>query len=480
MTRPGLKEGVFLILITILWAFTTALIPKTPASPAEPIKTRLLLRWGVWLAYSEWRPDQPHEDWSGNLSTEGGILHNPQLVIYHGSWAPQRRTLIPLSSPQWRSPHIDFRRPRFGYKGLEGLIVDVEGGKSTLLRFQSAMMTASFRLGDIPEGGKLSWPAGPKYSGSQLVVCRIEDEGIYWNSRRAAQEEARSGKKWIELDLDSFHGDFLQRELHHRLGAWIPPGGTVDIPLRWQGQTPVIATWRFAGTFWAPGPDTMGEIYSGSNSPVLKLSTRLNGKPLSTGTYKAKFMRGGCSGLEHSDELGNLADSGEKLLSITNESDGPGYIVLYGVSVREAPDNWELVKDFLPFQADWFDGSPTGSEDFADKDLPSGGRGIIVGYDTNVLAAENGWIDAVIRFQGKTGAGNFVLFRTETDRVDAGDWRRWFKACRDNRIYFALRTDMADPALSAEQLMSLAAEIGGDYLLGEKNQELLVVDCMEK
>ncbi len=124
----------------------------------------------------------------------------------------------------------------------------------------------------------------------------------------------------------------------------------MDIPFKWQGQGPVISTWRFAGSFWAPGPDTMGEIYSGSNSPMLKLSTCLNGKALSTGTYKAKFMRGGCSGLEHTDELGILVDSGENILSITNESDGLGYIVLYGVSAREAPDNWEIVRDFLPFQ----------------------------------------------------------------------------------------------------------------------------------
>ncbi len=78
--RAGLKKKGFLILISILWAYPNTLIPKTPA---EPAKTRLLLRWGVWLAYSEWRPDQPHEDWSGNLSAERGILHNPQLVIYH-------------------------------------------------------------------------------------------------------------------------------------------------------------------------------------------------------------------------------------------------------------------------------------------------------------------------------------------------------------------------------------------------------------
>ena len=52
---------------------------------------RLILRWGTWLCYSEWRPDQPHEDWSGSLSAHGGNLYNPRQLLYHGCWGAQHR-----------------------------------------------------------------------------------------------------------------------------------------------------------------------------------------------------------------------------------------------------------------------------------------------------------------------------------------------------------------------------------------------------
>jgi hypothetical protein len=187
---------------------------------------------------------------------------------------------------------VSFQRPLWGYKALEGLLVDVEGSKESLLQFRSAMLNIDFRLGDIPEGGQLAWPAGSKYSQSQLVACRLEDEGVYWNSLTSGQEEARTGRKRRELGTTSFRGDFLIRELHHRLGAWIPLGGNVEVPVTWKDSGLAIITWRFAGTYLVPDPETMGEIYSGSSSPVLKLSTRLDGKPLSTAVYKAKFMRG--------------------------------------------------------------------------------------------------------------------------------------------------------------------------------------------
>ena len=439
-------------------------------SPRPRMSTRLLLRWGVWMAYSEWRPDQPHEDWSGSLSIEGGTMRDPRLVIYHGSWGPQRRVYVPLDRPEWKSPHLDFVRPLWGYKGLEGLLVDVEGGERSLLRFRSAMLNVEFRLGDIPEGGQLAWPAGSKYGHSELVACRLEDEGVYWNNLTARQEEARTGKKRVELGLNLFRGDYLRRELHHRLGAWIPPGGTVEIPLTWDRPGTAVATWRFAGTTWAPGPDTMNELYAGSSSPLVKITTRLDGKPLSGASYKAKFMRGANSALEHTDELSGPFSPGGHILSISNLSPDKAYVVLYGVTVRDAPKNWDVLKNCLPFQADWFDGSfPVEN---AGGDVPSGGRGVIVGYDTNVLAAENGWIDAAIRFQARTGAGNFILFRTETDQVSEADWRRWFKSCRENHLYFALRTQMSKPALPVDELLRLAADTGGEYFLGAKNHEL--------
>jgi len=37
-----------------------------------PLPQRILVRWGTGIWYSEWRPDQPHEDWSGTLEVENG------------------------------------------------------------------------------------------------------------------------------------------------------------------------------------------------------------------------------------------------------------------------------------------------------------------------------------------------------------------------------------------------------------------------
>ena len=184
--------------------------------------TRLLLRWGVWMSYTEWRPDQPHEDWSGELQVERGTLRTPRQVIYHGTWAPQRRTFIDLDSPRWSSPRLDLDRPLFGYKGVEGLVIDVEGDSFTRLHFLTPMLRVTFPLGELLAGRKLSWHAGPKYSCSQLEVCRIEDEGVYWDDAMSAEFSARTRLFRRELRLDAFRGNFVRRDLHHRIAAWVP------------------------------------------------------------------------------------------------------------------------------------------------------------------------------------------------------------------------------------------------------------------
>jgi hypothetical protein len=123
-------------------------------------RTRWLLRWGVWVCYSELRPDQPHEDWSGRLAVEGGRVHNPRYLLYHGCFGPQHRVALELPQLSWTSPRLDLERPVFGYKGLEGLLLDIEGDGDTEVRFETAMLSASFRLGDVPAGG-WPWPPPP-------------------------------------------------------------------------------------------------------------------------------------------------------------------------------------------------------------------------------------------------------------------------------------------------------------------------------
>ncbi len=431
---------------------------------------RILLRWGVWICYSEWRPDQPHEDWSGQLSAEGGEIRNPQLVMYHGCWGAQRRTFIPLSEPRWKSPLINFERPVFGYKGLEGLVIDVEGGPDTLLHFRSAMLNADFRLGDIPEGGWLCRPAGAKYSCSQLVVCRLEDEGVYWNAQLSAAEQQRIGRRRMELGVRQFRGDFVLRDLHHRFAAWIPPQGTVEVPFRWDASGPVVATWRFTGSQWAHQTAGLAEVFDGTNNLNVDIETCCCGRKLSHGRYKAKYMRGACSAMEHTDELGPLPDDSESVLSITNVSTNGAYLVLNSVTVEQAPADWAAAKKYLPFRAEWFDGSmPIGD---MSADIPSGGKGILVGYDTNMMAAENGWIDSTIRFLAATGAANYILFRTEADKVSEADWRRWFTACRKNNISFAINLSFLPDTVPNEKILQLASEIGGELFIGRKNHEM--------
>ena len=433
-----------------------------------PYKERLLFRWGVWMTYSEWRPDQPHETWDGSLSIAGGRICNPNQVIYHGHFGPKWRTYIRLDEPQWTSPRLEFRRG-YGYLGLEGLTVDVEGDENTVVHFCSEMIDAEFRLGDIPPGGKLTWHIGSKYSCSELAVCRIEDEGVYWNEKRVQAAMALDGRWRQMLDLGQFRGQFLRREMHHRIGAWIPGGGTLTIPFKTSADCPdcpVIVTWRFTGSDWALS--TRWGQYG--PPPLLEFTTSLDGVPLSRGKYLVKHTRGEYSALEHTDELGRLSGGQEHCLAITNHSTKPYNLILYPLALEEMPHNWPVVKQHLPFRAPW----PAGNLSAADTqaDIPSRGRGVIVGYDTNMMAAENGWIDAVIRWLAISKGGNYILFRTENDLVTAGDWRRWFNTCRDNEIYFAVNDTLIERELTVPQILELASALGGDYFLGVKQHEL--------
>ncbi len=82
--------------------------------------TRWLLRWGAWVCYSEWRPDQPHEDWSGHLAVEGGRVHDARYLLYHGCFGPQHRTAIELRELSWRSPRLDLRPAGVRLQGRRG------------------------------------------------------------------------------------------------------------------------------------------------------------------------------------------------------------------------------------------------------------------------------------------------------------------------------------------------------------------------
>ena len=438
--------------------------------------TRLLFRWGVWMCYSEWKPDQPEENWNGQLSINKGQLQSPNMVIYHGCFGPQHRTLIPLETPKWTS-RIDYPRPSYGYKGLEGLQVDVQGDEDTCLTFKSNMIDVQFCLKDIKEQGKLVWDVGSKYSCSQLLVCPIEDEGVYWNDRLLASNPQLAELNAKTLGLELFKGSFLKRAMHHQISAWIPPNGTVNIPFKWDSLKPAIATWHFTGAYWGALSETyMSEYFSGHNSPTVKCKTELDGIELSNCQLKAKYMRGSNSALEHTDELGIL-DSQEHTLSVTNLSDNNTYLVLHQPVIQEKPANWSLIKKCLPFQPIW----STGRQQLADfsQDVPTDGQGILIGYDTNMMAAENGWIDAAISYLANTNDGNYILFRTETDQTTKEDWQRWFTACRDNGIFFTVNPGILLYAveqnrLSTEEILALAIEIGGKYFLGAKSHEVSI------
>lgn len=439
--------------------------------------TRLLFRWGVWMCYSEWKPDQPEGNWDGELLIDKGKLSNPNLVIYSGCFGPQHRTLVPLDKPQWKS-RMDYPRPWFGYKGLEGLQIDVEGDSHCRLSFNSAMINVDFRIGDIPENGRLVWNAGPKYSCLQLSVCRIEDEGFYWNNNPADKCRDLRASNIRVLDLDLFKGDFLQRVLHHRISAWVPPNGTVHIPFRWPSQKPAIATWYFTGAPWNPLSETpMSEYFTGHNSPMVIFKTQLDGLELNTSQLRAKYVRGARSTLEHTDELGLSDRNSEHVLSITNLSRDNTYLVLYPLVLMEKPENWSFIKQCLPFQPTWSAGKQR-LGDFS-SDIPTDGKGILIGYDTNTMAAENGWIDAVIRFLTSTRNGNFVMFRTETDLVSKNDWERWFTACRNKGIHFAVNPGILLYAVEknrvpTEEILDMAVNLGGPYFLGVKSHEVSI------
>ena len=437
------------------------------------MRCRLLLRWGTWLAYSEWRPDQPHEDWSGSLLAQDGTLHNPRQLFYHGCWGAQHHVAVELPAPEWQSPLSAFERPVFGYKGLEGLRIDVDGDAATLLSFRSRLLDVDFRLGDVPAGDWLVYAAGPKYSCASLVICRVEDEGIYWNPERCAAAAADDGRHRLALGLADMRGTFLPRLLHHRESAWIPPHAEVSLPFIWARDTAAIVTWRFTAAPWVPLSESVCfENVIALNSQRIKLQTSLDGEPLSRAELKAKYMRGAFSALEHVDELAPTDRPGTRTITIRNLAGDGVYLVLHGVTIEAPPPHWPTVRTHLPFKAEWYDG-PRPAPDTA-RDVPSGGKGLILGFDTNMMAAENGWIAAVIRYLAATAGGNYVLFRTETDQVSPEEWRRMFTACRENGVYFAVNVGAIpdDSDFTIHDLLAMAAELGGDRFLGMKQHEL--------
>lgn len=437
--------------------------------------TRLLFRWGVWMCYSEWKSDQPNENWSGELLIQNGRLSNPNLIIYSGLFGPQHKTLIPLESPHWKS-HIDYPRPSYGYKGLEGLEIDVESNENSRLCFKSNMINVEFNLDDIPVNDWLIWNVGPKYSCSQLIVCRIEDEGIYWNNHLI--EKYFQGLNPKVFGIDAFKGNYLKRLSHHRMAGWIPPGGKIKIPFDWKSNKPAIITWYFTAGYWNPLSQTaMTEYFSGLNSPELKFKTELDGIELGSCKFKVKYMRGALSSLEHTNELDIKDNTSEHTLSITNFSEGNTYLILYQLLTWEQPVNWPLIKKCLPFQPIWL----AERQQLGDvsKDVPTNGQGILVGYDMNTMAAENGWIDAVLNYLVNTNCGNYVLFRTETDFITKDDWQRWFSTCKNNNIYYAINYGLLPSAvdkdrLPAKDILEMAKSIGGKYFYGLKNHEVSI------
>jgi len=250
----------------------------------------ILFRWGTGIGYSEWRPDQPQEDWSGDLAVEYGECFNARQVIYHGMHGPQYRTYIQLPKPCWTSPRLNYLRNMFSYKGLEGLLVDVRVDNKTRFHFRSGMIEVDFSLADIPEDDWLVWPVGPKYSCSQLVVCRLQNEGVYWNQTRIQDAMAVDGLQRQVLRLPDFQGEFLEREHHHQIGAWVPPGGTLRIPFKWEGAGPVIATWRFSANTWAPlSQSAPTESIDISNSSSVIIEPGFNEKNFLSRTYRQNF-----------------------------------------------------------------------------------------------------------------------------------------------------------------------------------------------
>jgi len=434
-------------------------------------KTRLLFRWGVWMCYSEWEKDQPKEDWSGSLDIRDGDLQNPQLVMYYGWAGPTRRTFVPLDEPCWKS-RTKYARPMFGYQGLEGLLVDVRGGKDTQIVFTSGVLGVKFNMGDIPAGGKLTWPVGSKYSCSELVVCRIEDEGEYWDQQRVSALISKDQRSRKIFKTGDFDGDFITRDIHHQLGSWVPPGGTLAIPFGWEEENAIV-TWHFTGSYFAP----VSESYPATGMfeyipPKLHFETKLDGKKLGEFRYIAKFIRAACTGLEHTDLLEGV--SGQHLLEITNLSDYGNYPLEYGiylvltcVSLEQKPVNWLSQKKCLPFRIPELDEFEQSEE----EDFYAGPRGVMVGYETNTLEAENGWFDSLLQYMAITGNGNYVFFRVEQDKVTEAVWKRWFEFCGKQHIYFTVGMTSTAWSVDFHLICELAKKHAAKYFIGVLQHE---------
>jgi len=133
---------------------------------------------------------------------------------------------VPAEGLVWRSPQLGFERPVFGYKGVEGLRVDIDGGPETRARFESAMLftwTAWTHPGqrgllplvrrwteplltDVPravglEGGDgevayFVCPEGDRARGGRWTCGRVKPRRRF--SERAAYEDSRPAAGSLE------------------------------------------------------------------------------------------------------------------------------------------------------------------------------------------------------------------------------------------------------------------------------------------
>lgn len=427
--------------------------------------------WGYQYLYSR-RHYHPQFIWDGSLTCDNGyILHTYQLdypVIFFGPGQCARETELP--APEWVS-HTKRR--------LSGVRFEAEAGEDTVFHLKTISFSLDFTAKTLLDCGRMEYSVGPKYLGASVIITK---DGFLW-----FRPEPKPGETVFEAEeLDLPVHDWARMRL-----AWLAPGESVTLPLEVQDNGKDLQeTVLHLVAMGAPAFDSEKESVVKGYIPV---DIGCDGQCLASFTRYYRFHDYVLQILEDDWERVNVLP-GKHSISLTNRSKNMN-LAISRISFLSAGQNhgelsvpeWMLRGETLigkVFAAredtmeircggkklsvcckqGWNEFS-VHSDDACDLiistdkdsktifvyDVPEEKTPVKVGYDMTVVPHDQyGIMDWLLDYTSRTRLGNYVVFRSFTNRgtpVDRNLLTRWGDFCRTHDIWVAASTDFEDGVL---------------------------------
>ena len=178
------------------------------------MKIDFRIDWGYNMLYSR-RHYHPVYHWDGHLECSNASELKVSMREYPPAWWGPCHTArgIPLDRPEWQS---STRRK------IAGIRVTADCGNDAVFKLTTLSGIFTFSAQDIISKGHFSFPVGPKYAFCAVTVCRA---GYLW-----FRPDAKAGSAAYEasdLALPQVNSQRMQL-------AMLKPGETLDIPVKIQ------------------------------------------------------------------------------------------------------------------------------------------------------------------------------------------------------------------------------------------------------